>query len=292
MVTCWCLLATSLFIQIDASSYQPSPYQSAVALDQYGNSVQLRNARECSLRYGLPIIVAVSIVDQSIVVCSLHPRSGAISISSSKPRVIHVIASDDVEEGDGNDYSNISCPTTTALVCSGLKADAVLLRTLLRERSRRLWERYDIIPSPSRIADACTQVFLSFFKYNRQKEVNDEAGPIDSSSSSDDDENTAGNFEMSRPFGLHVLVLGISQHHHQPMVISVDSSGTQRHHHNFKAIGKRSKEANEKLKHLWREDLNIHQIREICNSILTELKHDEEDVICTEILSPIVQTMS
>lgn len=306
MLISWYLLVTLpllRFIPIEASGYfQPTPYQSAVALDQYGNSVQLRNARECSLRYGLPIIAAVSTVDQSIVVCSLHPRSsvGSNTISSSSggiPRVVHVIASDDIEVDDDSSSTSrsrsmecqkICCPTTTALVCSGLKADATLLRTLLRERSRRLWERYDILPSPSHIADACTQIFLSFFQYNRDREINDEAGPLDSTYPNDDT-STPGNFEMSRPFGLHVVVLGIRQHQHPPIIISVDSSGTQRHHPNFIAIGKRSREANEKLKNLWKKDLNVQQIRDICCSVLDEFKQDETDAIYTEFLSPLFQ---
>jgi 20S proteasome alpha/beta subunit len=291
-----------MFIPIEATSgyFQPTPYQSAVALDEYGNSVQLRNARECSLRYGLPIIAAVSTVDQSIVVCSLHPQSTAaggnmIPSRSDIPRVVHVIASEDVEEEDNNSSDSIRreacqtifCPTITALVCSGLKADAALLRTILRERSRRLWERYDILPSPPHIADASTQIFLSFFQYNRNREVNDEAGPIDSTNP--DDNSSPRNFEMSRPFGLHILVLGIRQHQHPPIIISVDSSGIQRYHPNFIAIGKRSREANEKLKKLWKKDLNIQQIREICCSVLTEFKQDEKDAVHTEILSPLLQ---
>lgn len=255
----------------DAESSTSSHYQSAVALDQFGNSVQLRNARECSLRHGLPIIAAQTTEPPSIVVCSLHPNlsefDGRTLQQQKHERLVHILACDDLE-----------CPETiTALVCSGLKADAVFLRSLLREKSRCLWERYDIIPSPSQMADACSQVFLSFFKYNRQKEVNDETGPLDSY----DDKS----LDMSRPFGLHALVLGTDRTSVQK-ILSVDPSGTQRRHDSFIAIGRESKEANKKMKQLWRNDMTIDEIKEMCTTILNEFKQNEDDVVCVEILSP------
>ena len=265
------LLILLFLVQGNAESSASSHYQSAVALDQFGNSVQLRNARECSLRHGLPIIAAQITEPPSIIICSLHPNisevDGRTLQQQRHRRLVHILACDDLD-----------CPETiTALVCSGLKADAVFLRSLLREKSRCLWERYDIIPSPFQMADACSQVFLSFFKYNRQKEVNDETGPLDSY----DDKS----LDMSRPFGLHALVLGTDRSS-VPNILSVDPSGSQRRHDNFVAIGRESKEANKKMKEMWRNDMTLDEIKELCTTILNEFKQNEDDVVCVEILSP------
>uniref|UniRef100_A0A7S4ND30 Proteasome endopeptidase complex n=1 Tax=Odontella aurita TaxID=265563 RepID=A0A7S4ND30_9STRA len=257
------------------SSAASAPYyQSVTALDKYGSSPQIRNAREASSRHGALVVSAVS-SDGTIVVCSLskprigvrqHPRplSGGASFLGGG-HAVKVVATGD--EG--------SAAMTTAVVCSGVKSDATLLVSLLRSYARRVWDRYDAVPGADRIADAASEAFLTFMGYDRSKEVLDGAGHACEDEGGEDD------FGMSRPFGIQALIIGVGPSGaggSRAAIRSVDPSGVTGSWV-ARALGRGSSHANKLLSQRWRRDLSDKETVEMCIDIVREVisKEAEDD---------------
>ena len=222
----------------------PYDYISPSALDSYGGSPQIQNARQAAVgRYGGTIVVAAVATGlrneddkggdesnhASVICCSLRRvRKG---LRSSRPgsndgdgggRTVHVVSCDDFVPGIATDvetssaddinceYGTAGTNSVVALAASGLKPDLNLLLTLTRTRSVEVWDRYDVPPGPADVAESISQAFLSFLGYDREKEAGDGLGPLKDDSGDDSGGGRRDDrFRMSRPFGLEVLVLGV-----------------------------------------------------------------------------------
>jgi 20S proteasome alpha/beta subunit len=280
MSRCFLLLAKASFLlhfvavfssnAVSASSR--GPYTSITALDKFGNSVQLRNAN-LSSRHGSLVVAAKATSSGAIVVCSIDQRSPGLkrpARGAAQNPLVHIIGMDD-------DIAEDERGRIVALVCSGIKADAVLLRSLLREQSRRVWERYDSTLTVNRVSDSLAQVLLSFMGYDRSREVNDGSGPV----IMDKD------FRMSRPFGVDSLVLGIEGtlsgsskkeldvHLSAVSIVNVDASGVQISC-DAKAVGGGSPEADKLLKQRWRPGMSSSEVKQMCTEVIKEVLFDKD----------------
>ena len=222
----------------------PYDYISPSALDSYGGSPQIQNARQAAVgRYGGTIVVAAVATGlrneddkggdennhASVICCSLRRvrkglRSSRLGSNDGDGggRTVHVVSCDDFVPGIATDvetssaddinceYGTAGTNSVVALAASGLKPDLNLLLTLMRTRSVEVWDRYDVPPGPADVAESISQAFLSFLGYDREKEAGDGLGPLKDDSGDDSGGGRRDDrFRMSRPFGLEVLVLGV-----------------------------------------------------------------------------------
>ena len=131
-----------------ASSSSSSSYSSIQALDQYGTSLPLFNARQASQQHGTLVLAAIS-SSRQIVILSLHssPRPGIIPLSSSASSTSSASAAATKQTML---YSLIPLPNPDTpnnnniimMIGTGVKADVEWLRTTLRQYLSQTWERY------------------------------------------------------------------------------------------------------------------------------------------------------
>ena len=256
---------------VQASS---SSYTSIANLDKYGNCVQIKNARLSSLKYGTPIIAAISTttnsenIDDKIVVCSIEPSrkyyhqlGRRIKKKNDETKVIHFLTpTSNPEDGCSQ--------VVVAMVTSGLQADGTFLISSLRRYGIRVWERFDKIPNCHRMAQACSQLFLTFMGYDVENEIGDGIKQVIPPR---DGDNT---FQMARPFGVSALLLGIhnnNQKKNEAEIKFVEPSGIISDSVYARALGKESERANKLLKEKWKENMNIQQVKDMCISIMKEI---------------------
>ena len=272
------VLSCLVIYNVQASS--SSSYSSIANLDKYGNCVQIKNARLSSLKYGTPIIAAISTTttnksgnmdDDKIVVCSIEPSTKyynqlgrRIKKKNEGTPVIHFLT-------PPTSSSNVEGQVVVAMVTSGLQADGTFLISSLRRYGIRVWERFDKIPNCHRMAQACSQLFLTFMGYDVENEISDGIKEVIPSR---DGENS---FQMARPFGVSALLLGIHNNNHQKKnaaeIKFVEPSGIISDSVYARALGKESERANKLLKEKWKENMNIQQVKDMCISIMKEITH-------------------
>lgn len=264
-VAWWFMILTMLCrTTVGSSSSSSGLYTSVTALDKYGNSVQLRHARESSSRYGT-LIVAARSSTEVVVVSLFTPRPGVLTHSRS---VLERVSSID--------------PESTMMICTGVKADASWLVRLMREYSSRAWERYNVAPSPSRVADALSEAFLSFMGYDRSLEWHDGVGPVIMDSGDEDDVSN----QWARPLGVQALVVSPTASH----VVLVEPSGVQ-HTHLAYAIGRESDSVNTQLMKRFKANLDTQEVRDLLVEVVRNVMQDssrrikDETQIVVEILS-------
>jgi 20S proteasome alpha/beta subunit len=126
-----------------SSSSSSSSYSSIQALDQYGTSLPLFNARQASQQHGTLVLAAIS-SSQQIVILSLHSssRPGTIplsststSLSATKQTMLYSLIP--LLNPDTPNNNNI-----IMMIGTGVKADVEWLRTTLRQYLSQTWERY------------------------------------------------------------------------------------------------------------------------------------------------------
>ena len=181
-----------------SSSNEPSSpfeYIPITALDNYGQSTQLRHAMESATRFGTPVLACICRIDSenkeeekegienAIVVCSLQrPRPGVISssptirsssssnISSSNNKsIIHpsiqgmvkpVATRDDIQTTPRThhlkDIPNHAIHT--AIVTTGISSDANFLLAQLQSHISKYRFRYDALPSTSGATSSLTVI--------------------------------------------------------------------------------------------------------------------------------------
>ena len=293
----------------------PYNYVSPSALDSYGGSPQIRNAHEAAVGpYGGTIVVAAIATEPrnsqvgnedddqdhckknnsnnqnaAVICCSLRRvRKGLRSTrlgnadGDGGSRTIHVVScADSVPEfvDDVKTSSTTAISTSTnsvvALAASGLKPDLNLLLTLIRTRSVEVWDRYDVPPGPIDVAESISQAFLSFLGYDREKEAGDGIGPL-----RDDNNNGRDNkFQMSRPFGLEVMVLGVGWNGGQDIngssILSVGPSGMVRGPFVAHAVGRGHELANNLLEKEWTIGMDEASVRRLCIEAIKKVAEEE-----------------
>ena len=136
-------LATLFLVSVfchEATASTPS-YTSVRALDEYGNSVQLKHASEAVQRHGRLVLAGQSSSDETVVVSFgarplLHP--------------ITLFIGDD------------SVSNTVAICCTGVKGDANWLVGQMQSHSKRVWERYNHPLDAAAAAHAVSRLLGSF----------------------------------------------------------------------------------------------------------------------------------
>lgn len=136
-------LATLCLVSVfchEATASTPS-YTSVRALDEYGNSVQLKHASEAVQRHGRLVLAGQSSSDETVVVSFgarplLHP--------------ITLFIGDD------------SVSNTVAICCTGVKGDANWLVGQMQSHSKRVWERYNHPLDAAAAAHAVSRLLGSF----------------------------------------------------------------------------------------------------------------------------------
>jgi len=249
-------MVLSMFVSIlfllchSAIAVTSSPYSAVTALDKYGNSVQLKNAREAATRYGMPVVAATC--TEGVVVVSVHkPRLGILS----QPTLIHTLS--------------LHAPPM-GIVCTGIKADAKWLVSTMRDYQKRNWESYDLKNlSRKRSQQVSAQALLTFMGYNRDKELHD--GLVV------DSEET-----WARPLGVQSMLVSSDG----PITL-VDPSGTSQHF-NAQAIGKNSREVNAKLEERYEPHQSVQEVQQLLVDILKEVFDDagNDSELVVDILTP------
>jgi len=245
----------------------------------------------------------------SVICCSLRrvrkglrsTRLGSSADGDGGGRTIHVVSCADSVPGLVDDvktysaagasateidvtYGSASTNSVVALAASGLKPDLNLLLTLMRTRSVEVWDRYDVPPGPTDVAESISQAFLSFLGYDRDKEAGDAIGPLK-------DENNSGDrredgFRMSRPFGLEVIVLGVGWNVGQraeaggndlngSSILSVGPSGMVRGPFVAHAVGRGHELANNLVKKAWTIGMDEVSVRDICIDAIRRVAEEE-----------------
>lgn len=254
-----------------------SYYQSVASLDKYGQSQQIQNAMRASSIHGTPIIAALAENDKSIVVCYIKQRNKKLGIKHDEKRMVQIISCTDDDsnsnnnsnENDNQNDEKVECnKSMTAIICSGVKADGKVLIQMLREYSRKTWERYDTIPNILDITNEARDILLSFMGYSNNSDNNDIILKF-----VDDDEDSRDDLRMSRPFGIQSLLFGVTNtnNNKHPIIQSIDPSGITQSWV-ARALGSYSNdEVNKKLQCLWRRNMHINDVKTMCHDIFKDL---------------------
>ena len=250
-----------------ASSYETSPYRSARALNQYGNSEQIQNAKKAATMHGTLVVAAHDATNNSTMVLSVLDDRHAGQIESiNSPKMLHLIHQ--------NPSFTRSSYQKVALVCTGLKGDANWLVQRVRAYSHRVWTRYNTFLDSSGAAFAVSQYMLRFWGYDDEDE---EWTP---SLLLDDMKRQNNQHIWSRPLGLVVMILSSQR----PYINVVEPSGIVQQYTAF-SMGKNSNEILEKLADVVKQagdDLQ-GQLMKLIQSVLPSTKKDTSVLI--EILS-------
>jgi 20S proteasome alpha/beta subunit len=254
-----------------ASTPEISPYRSARALDQYGNSEQIQNAKKAATLHGTLVVAAYDTAKKHTIVLSLRDRSHSGFIASN----------DMVQLIHRNPSFIRSSSQHVAMVCTGIKGDANWLVERVRAYSHRVWTRYNTFLDSSGAASAVAQYMLRFWGYEDEDE---EWAP----SLLLDEMKRQGNQHIwSRPLGLVVMILSSQL----PYVYVVEPSGIIQQYRAF-AMGKHSNNVLEKLSEVINQDGGDLQGR-LLNLIQSVIPSNKKDnVILIEILSETGVTRS
>ena len=258
-------------------------YTPITALDQYGQSTQLRHAQLASSQYGSLTIIAIATTSKSsssqirnddddhddgkgeeeqVIVCCTLPNPTSPGLKRISKRSYQLI------QPLSHDLSS-NPPVITAMVGSGMKPDIQFLTKTLREYARRIWERYDVTPSVSRISQAMAQVCLSFMGYDLEDEIMDGVGPVIPIPSSDEERREP----MGRPLGVHALILGIRDK--KANMICVDPAGVQRFC-NVWAMGKDGDAARKLLQDQWTKRMTVNEVKEMMIKVVKEIRFQDK----------------
>jgi len=230
-----CIITAFCLFLCGSVAASPSPYASVTALDKYGHSVQLRHAGRAASKFGRLVVAARSNSNENTVV--------VVSIRTPKPGIIL--------PGNNSNHGVLQQVFSDAdlwMVCTGVKPDANWLLQQMRDYSKRIWERYDVAPSQTRLADALSEALLNFMGYDRKVEWHDGAGPVIINK---DDQSWA------RPLGVSTLVVTPFS-----KIILVEASGVQ-HVLRAYAIGRDSDLVNQQLKGKYKSDMRTEEVKDL-----------------------------
>mmetsp|Transcript_11523 Transcript_11523/g.16903 ORF Transcript_11523/g.16903 Transcript_11523/m.16903 type:complete len:261 (+) Transcript_11523:271-1053(+) len=241
-------LTLTILIRTSQAS-ENQAYVSITALNKYGQSEQLRNAREGAMRHGMPVVAATA-REGIVVVSIITPKSGVVL----NPRIIHKLSMRSESMG---------------IVCSGVRGDVNWLVQTVRAYQKHNWKSYDLKSlSTKRCERAIAHALLTFMGYDRENELHDQL--IVSSDES-----------FSRPLGILTLLISLKN----PITL-IEASGISQQFHAY-AIGKYSKEINDKLEIRYQVDQSIEDVQMLLTEIIREVKEQLRDdgLIVVELLT-------
>ena len=182
----------------------------------------------------------------------------------------------------------------TAMVVSGIRADADYLSDRLRSHAVKHWFRYDTPPSLYNMAEMVRDVMLDFLGYDRGEEVRSEqiSGGIGSAAPSysdggggedDDEDNNGANSRAGRPLGVSVFLLGgLERVIHgddgggcggRAEITSIEADGSSRTHV-ARAMGVGSQFANKELSHRWKKNMCVDEAKEMMRSVMKDVARE------------------
>lgn len=220
-------------------------YRSLTALDQYGGSPQINNARLASKLHSMPTIVTSA--GSSLISVTLEKKQPGIA-PRNKCNII----------GQSEE-----CKLAT--IGSGLAGDAAFLNKLLRKDVMHTWERYDCIPDCARVAHTASRIFLAFMGYD--DEIHD--GSVDVLMDGNGDRMSIG-----RPLAVNLMVARLKKDESVELM-AVEPSGVVSGEIIGRALGRGCQKGTELLEQRWRNNMNTKELEELCISILREITLSE-----------------
>jgi len=268
----------------------PAEFQSAyeyvpiTALDQYGQSTQLRHAQLASSRYGALTLAAMATLppssstssstsshdnqeEETVIVCATLPNQSSAGLKSKSSTLLQIVAFD-----TSSSAHNPKDQSIVAMMGSGIKPDVQFVTSHIRDYSRRIWERYDVIPTSHRLSRAVSELCRSFMGYDISEEIMDGVGPVLLQSDGEEDENSE---PMARPLGVQMLIMGIHKQQAVDMV-SVDAAGVQTPCY-YWAMGRDGDEAYKLLQERWEEGITVEELKKVMTKICKDIRFADKD---------------
>ena len=220
-------------------------YRSLTALDQYGSSPQINNARLASKLHSMPTIVTSS-------GCSLI----TITLEKKRPGAVPRNKCNIIGESE-------ECKLAT--IGSGLSGDAAFLNRLLRRDVMHTWERYDAIPDCSRVAHTASRIMLAFMGY--EDDVRD--GSMDVLMDDNGDRLSIG-----RPLAVNLIIARLDMDGFVEIRL-VEPSGVVSDEILGRVLGRGCQKGTELLRQRWRDDMDVEKTEEVCIGIMIEITLSE-----------------
>jgi hypothetical protein len=235
-------------------------------------------------------------MEDAIVVCSLQrPRPGVVAASppttgsapvaakgvppeqrvhpSIQGMVRIVATSDDAPDTEaGGDAPTHALHT--ALVATGVRADAAFLLARLQAHVAGYWFRYDALPASA--AKMAQDVLWDCLGYDRGAEATGSGVSGGIGSAAGDGDGDDGSARAGRPLGVCVLLLGMGAGPAgtPPALTLVRADGTAREYV-ARAMGAGATLGNEKMSQRWRRGMHREEAREMLCGILKDISREE-----------------
>jgi 20S proteasome alpha/beta subunit len=291
--------------QLSSSSDGKSPYEyvPVTALDDYGQSTQLRHAMESAARYGTPVLACLcctsscngSKTENAILVCSLQrPRLGVVgssfhhnsivrntSRSQAHPSIrgiVKILATRDDSTTNDRTTATPQHSLHSALIATGLQSDSVFLMNKLQSHLiSKYWFRYDSLPHGEVLLRMIREILLDFLGYDWSEEVGSSSlsGGIGSAAPSAND-NEDDSTRAGRPLGVCTFLLELDQtaSNDPPSLTVIKANGSSDRYVAY-AMGIGSDLGNKRLSQRWRSGMSVCEALESMREILKEIAVDK-----------------
>jgi hypothetical protein len=255
------------------------------ALDKFGNTVQLKHAREAALRHGRLVVVACSreMEDEGmgVVVVSVGNRPILSSLTLPLASIDH-----QQQQQQPSSSSSSSQAGAVAMCCTGIKSDADWLTKHMQEYVAKVWERYNLHPmSTSALAHWLARLLTSY-----QLDDNDLDDEWQSSISRTRRRGQEDELEssLSRPLGVQTILLSTSGLVHKrasnnPALLLIEPTGRvfradTTTSFSFLTMGKQSDKLKEALLRCTRKgDESLEDV--LTREIMTLLAQSKNEII-------------
>jgi hypothetical protein len=230
--------AKSYCATASSSESAQSQYESVRALDQYGNAVQLQNARAAADQQGRLVIGIRR--QHSSKKCSFWILSTSTTLSSSPSPHLRTITStrqrsvvpdndSDSRDSDSSDSASTNSAnsagivhwlwtppppydssttaattTTAAMVCTGVQADALWLVRQMQSYQKNRWERYN--SDSGSLQTAVADCMRLFWGHDMRNQWHGTAWNVGNGNGDNGNGNDNSN-QWARPLGVRALVL-------------------------------------------------------------------------------------
>ncbi len=210
-----------------------SSYTSMRALDKFGNSVQLKHAREAATRHGR-LVVAAKRVSETV------ESGGVVVVSVGNQKVVRSLTLPLLTNNQGR---------MVAICCTGVKSDADWLIRHLQAYTASVWEHYDHHPiGISSISYWLSRILGTYQDDDLEDEWQSSIRRSSEKKSTQDNLKSA----LSRPLGVQTLLLSIGNSKTEPCLLMVEPTGRifkaeTTNSFSFATMGKQSDVLSERL---------------------------------------------
>lgn len=284
----------------------PYEYVPVTALDDYGQSTQLRHAIQSAARYGTPVLACLCCTNtcdgsetktqNAVLVCSLQRhRPGVVGNSYHYNSIVRDASRSDVHPSiqgvvkilatRDDSVTRISDPATAmpqhslqaALIATGLQSDSNFLIIKLQSHLiSKYWFRYDALPYGEVLLRMVREILLDFLGYDWSEEVGSSSlsGGIGSAApSANDNENDSA--RAGRPLGVCTFLLELDQRasNDPPSLTVIKANGSSDKYVAY-AMGIGSDLGNKRLSQRWRRGMSVDEAEDSMREILKEIAVD------------------